>query len=109
MAVEPEKDRRFFGLPRSRLGWAAGILLVVSLLLFLINSFVFIPPSTNALFPRTFLIFYGLFMLLCGFSAGIVALIALIRNRERSWFVWLAVLPLAFWIFFLLGEFLVPH
>jgi hypothetical protein len=69
----------------------------------------FMPPSTNALFPRTFLIFYGIFMLLCGLSAGVIGLVALIRNRERSWFVWLAVLPGAFVLFLLLGELLVPH
>jgi hypothetical protein len=38
-----------------------------------------------------------------------IGLVALIRNRERSWFVWLAVLPGAFVLFLLLGELLVPH
>jgi len=75
----------------------------------LINSFVFMPPSTNALFSRTFLIFYGILMILCGLAAGVVGLVALIRNHERSWFVWLAVLPGAFVLFLLLGELLVPH
>lgn len=100
---------RFLGLPVTRLGWWAFGLLATFVVLFLINSFVFMPPSTNALFPRTFLIFYGIFMMLCGFSAGVVGLVALIRNHERSWFVWLAVLPGAFVIFLLLGEVLVPH
>jgi hypothetical protein len=48
-------------------------------------------------------------MILCGLSACLAGMIALIRNHERSWMVWLAVLPGAFLIFFLLGEFLVPH
>jgi hypothetical protein len=109
MAVEIKSNGRFFGLPITRLGWIAGSLMVAFIVLFLINSFVFMPPSTNALFPRTFLIFYGIFMLLCGLAAGVVGLIALIRNRERSWFVWLAVLPGAFVLFLLLGELLVPH
>jgi hypothetical protein len=105
---QPAKGR-FFGRPITRPGWAAGGLMITFGILFLINSFVFMPPGTNALFPRTFLIFYGIFMILCGISAGIVGLIALIRNHERSWLVWLAVLPGAFVLFLLLGELLVPH
>jgi hypothetical protein len=48
-------------------------------------------------------------MILCGFAAAVIGLVALIKNRERSWMVWLAVLPGAFPNLFLLGEFLVPH
>jgi hypothetical protein len=107
-AQQPGK-RRFFSLPATQLGWWAGSLMIAFVLLFLFNSFVFMPPSTNVLFPRGFLIFYGIFMILCGLSAGVVGLIALTRNRERSWYVWLAVLPGAFVLFLLLGELLVPH
>jgi len=109
MAVETKNSARFFGLPRSKLGWVAGGLMIAFIVMFFINSFVFMPPSTNELFPRAFLIFYGIFMMLCGFTAGVVGLIALIKNRERSWLVWLAVLPGSFVVFFMLGEFLVPH
>jgi hypothetical protein len=109
MTVETKNSGRFFGLPQTRLGWVAGSLLIAFVIMFFINSFVFMPPSTNALFPRTFLIFYGIFMMLCGFSAGVLGLIALIKNHERSWIVWLAVLPGAFVLFLLLGELLVPH
>jgi hypothetical protein len=105
---EPVKGR-FLAMPITRMGWWAGGLFIAAVVLFLINSLVFMPPAINQLFPRAFLIFYGLFTVLCGLSAGIVGLVALIRNRERSWFVWLTVLPFAFWIFFLLGEFLFPH
>jgi hypothetical protein len=31
--------------------------------------------------------FYGIFMLLCGLSAGIIGLIAVLRQHERSWLV----------------------
>ncbi|RJP47267.1 MAG: hypothetical protein C4583_16830 [Anaerolineaceae bacterium] len=51
---------------------------------------------------------YGIFMLLCGLAAGIVGLIAITRQHERSWLVWLTLLPGAFVLFLLLGEFLVP-
>jgi len=109
MALHIKPNGRFFSLPKTRLGWMAGSFMIAFIVLFLINSFVFMPPSTNALFSRTFLIFYGILMILCGLAAGVVGLVALIRNHERSWFVWLAVLPGAFVLFLLLGELLVPH
>ena len=51
---------------------------------------------------------YGIIMLLCGLAAGVVALIAIIKQHERSWLVWIALLAGAFVLFLLLGEFLVP-
>ncbi len=100
---------KFLGKPLTRLGWWAGSLLITFIILFFINAFVLMPPGTNALFPRTFLIFYGIFMIMCGLAAGIVGLISVIWQHERSWFVWLAIMPGAFVLFLLLGEFLVPH
>lgn len=44
-----------------------------------------------------------------GVTAGIVTLIALIWKRERSWLVWLMLLPGLFAIVFALGEILHPH
>ena len=52
---------------------------------------------------------YGIFMMLCGLAPGVIGLIAVFRRHERSWMVWLTILPGAFVVFFLLGEFLVPH
>jgi hypothetical protein len=46
---------------------------------------------------------------LCGLAGGIVALIAIIRQHERSWVLWLALLPMLNVFIFLLGEFLIPH
>ena len=48
-------------------------------------------------------------MVLCGVGAGICALIAVIWKKERSWMVLAPLLPGLFAIFFILGEFLVPH
>jgi hypothetical protein len=48
-------------------------------------------------------------MLLCGLAAGILGLIAVIRKNERSWLVWLTLLPGLLVLFLLLGEFLFPH
>ena len=41
--------------------------------------------------------------------AGIVGLIAVLRQHEHSWPVWLTLLPGLFVLFLVLGEFLVPH
>jgi 4-amino-4-deoxy-L-arabinose transferase-like glycosyltransferase len=99
----------FMRKPSTRLGrWAVG-LMAVFLVMFLINSFVFMPSSSDAPWRHIVLPFYGILMILCGLAAGIVGLIALIRQHERSWLVWLTILPGAFVLFLLLGEFLVPH
>jgi hypothetical protein len=103
----------FWSRPGTRLGRWAVVLAGIFVLMFVINSIVFIPvfgqgPSP-ALWLRTLLASYGILLMLCGLSAGVVGLLAVIRQHERSWLVWLAILPLAFVVFFLLGEFLVPH
>lgn len=107
----PEQDARAkFGAPPSTpLGrWSAraGALFV---LMFLVNSFVLMPTSSNAPWRHRYLPYYGIAMLLVGLAAGVLALVAVIRQRERSWLTWLTLLPGAFVIFLLLGEFLVPH
>jgi hypothetical protein len=98
--------------PGTKLGTWAVRLAGIFLGLFLINSLVFIPISQNPSnegWMHTYLPFYGIFMLLCGLAAGIVGFMAVIRDRERSWLVWLTILPLVFVLFLLLGELLVPH
>ena len=95
--------------PHTRLGrWAVG-LGILFVVLFLFNSFVFMPTSSDAPWRQVVLPFYGIFMLLCGLSAGIVGLIAVLRQHEHSWLVWLTLLPGLFVLFLVLGEFLVPH
>jgi hypothetical protein len=77
--------------------------------LFLINSFVFMPSSSDAPWRHVILPFYGIFMLLCGLGSGLIGLIAVIREHERSWLVWLMILPGLFILFLLAGELLFPH
>lgn len=48
-------------------------------------------------------------MLLCGLSSGITGMLAITRQHERSWLVWITLLPSLFVIFLLVGEFLFPH
>jgi hypothetical protein len=99
--------------PSTRLGWWAVGLAGAFVVMFIINSAVFMPLFSHSgpydWFSQTVLPFYGIFMILCGLSAGIVGLIAVLRQHERSWMVWLTILPCAFVLFLLLGELLVPH
>ena len=52
--------------------------------------------------------FYGIAMLLCGLAAGVTAAIAVVRQGERSWLVWLPLLPALFVLFLVVGEFVGP-
>jgi hypothetical protein len=75
--------------------WLVGVWLMAAfVVLFLINAFVFMPFSGDASWRQMILPFYGIFMLLCCLAAGIVGLVAITRQHERSWLVWLAVLPM---------------
>jgi len=99
----------FLKRPSTRPGWWAVGLFLAFVVMFIINSTVFMRLSGDAPWQHTLLPFYGVFMMLCGLASGVVGLIAILRNHERSWLVWLTILPGVFVLFFLLGEFLVPH
>jgi len=100
--------QRFFGRPSTRLGrWSVG-LAVMYIILYIISAAVFWRMPGDVPW-RPLLIIYGIAMLLCGLAAGIVGLIAVIRRHERSWLVWLTILPGLLVLFLILGEFLVPH
>ena len=101
--------KKFFNLPSTLLGWWSAGLGVLFTLLWVFNLAVIVPISDTSPVRSTFLIFYGIFMLLCGLAAGILGLIAIIRRAERSCFVWLTILPLLLVLFFLLGELLGQH
>jgi hypothetical protein len=73
-------------------------------ILFVINSAVFLPAPGVLPWREAFV---GIVLLLCAIGGGIAALIALIRRHERSALVWLALLPGLF-VIFMIGEFLVP-
>ncbi len=98
--------------PVTSLGWWAVGLGAAFLVMFLINSFVFMPLGQAVSAPawsQTLLPFYGILMVLCGLATGVVGILAIVLKHERSWLVWLTILPEAFVLFLLLGEFLVPH
>ena len=99
----------FLRRPNTRLGWWALGLAIVFEVLNIINSAVFMRLPENVPWRETVLPYFGIFMMLCGVSSGVVGLIAIIRNHERSWLVWLAVLVGAFALLFILAEYLIPH
>ena len=86
----------FFGMPHTKLGWwsvGLGILFVV----------LFVSVTSDLLY------FSGFLTITLGVVVGIITLLALIWKGERSWLVWLMLLPGLFAILFALGEILVPH
>lgn len=87
--------------PRSRLGWWAVGLMAAYVVMYIMTMVVI---ALRLSLPPIF----GILMLLCGLSAGILGLIAITRQHERSWLVWLTLLPLLLVLFLLTGEFLVP-
>ena len=105
--------RRIFTLPRTRLGWWSVGLAAVSVVMVLFGYGVFevlmvrvLGRYQQARWEGVVITFYGITMLLCGLAGGVVSLVALLRRRERSALVWLAVVPGLAAIVFLVGEFL---
>ena len=85
---------KFWARPATRLGWwAFGFATASFVLSFL---WLFLPGGAGASF-------------LCGLAGGIIALIAITRQHERSWLVFLSILPMSNVFVFILGEFLFPH
>jgi len=85
---------RFNERPHTKLGWWAVGLAVAGILL--VSAWTILPGGAA-------------FGFLCELAGGIVALIAIIRQHERSWMVWLALLPMLNVFVFLLAEILIPH
>lgn len=97
-------------VPSTPLGRWSVSLGVLFLLLFLINTTVFMPTGGSmAPWRPIFLPFYGITMMAVGLAAGVTGTIAVTRSRERSWLVWVPLLVGLFVVVFLLGEILVPH
>jgi hypothetical protein len=87
---------KFLQMPNTQMGWSAVGLALVFVAMFLL--------TTNDLIH-----FSGIFTLAIGVLAGVLTLLALTWRRERSWLLWLMLLPGLFAILFSLGEVLFPH
>jgi hypothetical protein len=103
------RGRGVFSLPSTRPGRWSVWLMVAFVVMFIINATVFMPSTVEIPLRTTILPFYGIAMLACGLAAGVVSLIAIIREHESSWLVWLPLLAGMFVLFFVAGELLVPH
>jgi hypothetical protein len=94
--VETNPRGKFLELPRTKLGWwtvGLGLLFVV---LFLAVS--------NSLIP-----FPGSLTIAIGVAAGTLDFLAIFWKQERSWLIWLMLVPGLFAIMFAMGEILSPH
>ncbi|HSB02045.1 MAG TPA: hypothetical protein VLE49_15455 [Anaerolineales bacterium] len=87
---------RFVEMPHERIGWWSVGLTVLFAVLFI--------SITNDLIR-----FSGFLTMTLGVIAAIFTLLSLIWKRERSWLIWLMLVPGLFAIVFSLGEILVPH
>jgi hypothetical protein len=101
--------RRIFKWPSTRLGWWAVRLALAFEILMTLNFVIFMRLPEEVAWRVTILPIYAITMLLCGLAAGIVGLIAMVRQRERSGLVGLTLLPGLFVLVFVLGEFMSPH
>lgn len=90
------RSSHFFEKPGTALGWWAVGLGSLFIVLFLL--------VTNDVIH-----FSGILTVTLGVVAGVLTLSALIARQERSWLVWLMLIPGLFAILFALGEILVPH
>lgn len=102
--------------PQSRAGRLAQVLLIGSVVLFVMNQVVVallndlresMVGQVVVQVPLVVWILVGFVMLGVGFAASVSALIAIVRHQERSWVLWLALLPGLFVVFLLVGEFLI--
>ena len=99
--------RKVLSLPKTRLGWWAVGLSATFVVVFIINQALFMSGAVRwegMILP----LLYAIAPLGCGLAGGVVGLIAVIRQHERSWLVWLTMLPLLFVLFLVIGEFLIP-
>lgn len=84
------------GMPQTRLGWwAIGWSALFTVL--------FISSLTG------FLVFSGMLTIILGIASAILALIAIIWKHERSWLIWLMLLPGLFAIGLSIAEMLFPY
>jgi UDP-N-acetylmuramyl pentapeptide phosphotransferase/UDP-N-acetylglucosamine-1-phosphate transferase len=98
----------FAGLPATKSGKWSVVFTIAFAVLFLVNTLVIIPASSDVSWEQIMLSFDGLTMVLCGLAAGITGLVALIYHHERSWLVWISIWPGLIVGFLLVSEFLFP-
>ena len=96
----------FLRRPASRLGWWAAGLVGAFGLLFIYNFAVSMASRSILASQQIRLPNIGMPMVLFGLVSGVVGLIALIRNHERSWLIWLSILVGGVMVFLILSSIL---
>lgn len=84
--------------PTTQIGRWSVALAVAAMLLTGLHVYVLMPLSASGsltAWQRHLLPCCGLGMVVCGFTAGVAGLFAILQERERSWWVMLSLLPLA--------------
>ena len=100
----PPLWRRVISLPKTGWGWAAIVLggpLSVPLVLGIVSNVL---PGAGILDsdPPGFLMLLGIASVFAGLAGGFVAAIELVGDHERSWLVWLALVPMLLFYSFLI-------
>ena len=107
--AESSGSRRFLALPHARLGWwAVGLaasVVVLLPILGLVGAAVITDAGWGA---RLALGLSGALAVAIALAAGVIAVIAVVKG-ERSILLLGPLLFGAFWVMFVLGEFLSPH
>ena len=98
--------QRILGWPGTRLGWWSIGLGATFMILWIINAMILMPFSAVLHWSQVVYSSFTILMLLCGLAATIVGLIAIIKRHERSWLIWLAILPALFVLFSILIEYI---
>ena len=103
---EPTLRQRILKRPSTRQGWWAVIMAALFITLYLMYALVLMPagevnPQNEIVLP-----IIDTWIIVCGLAAGIAGLVAVLRQGERSWLVWLAMLPALMAVFLVLGGFL---
>lgn len=91
-----ENKKNFLGAPRTYMGSVAVGLTILFVVVFLITTLTSIHIS-------------GILTMSLGVVAGILTIIVIIWKRERSWLLWLSLVPGLFAIIFAAGELIFPH
>jgi len=107
----PTKAPRFFGLPRTWLGWSSvGFAIVFTA--FIVLFFVLVAAGQRGgatFFSNPWLALTLLTAAGSGLAGGVTAVVAVFWKRERSLFVFTALLLGLFVLIFALGELLGEH
>lgn len=99
----------FWRLPVTKSGWWAVALAIVYTLMGIVYMVAVVRLPANSPQTPTVVPNFVPLMMVVGLAAGVVGLVALIRNHERSWLTWLSILPGVTVLVLLLGDLLLTH